>query len=159
MRETSTCSQCGYEYTYPADMGAKTGMHCSSCGQLIDVKTGLLFGSASSAPEITARPQSPALPPSKYKESPQQHLNRPEEPLISGDKIRQPLTGTHGRIHPISWLAWLLACIALVLAFIFPSYGNDATDPLYMLQWLPTIIFSCTSAILFIQGLCVSMRR
>ena len=31
--------------------------------------------------------------------------------------------------------------------------------PLYMLQWLPSIIFCCTAAILFIQGLAAATRR
>ncbi|MFR1411874.1 MAG: hypothetical protein ACLSUW_05975 [Akkermansia sp.] len=56
-------------------------------------------------------------------------------------------------------MAWLLSTACLVLAFIFPSYGNDSTDPLYMLQWLPTIIFCCTAAVLFIQGLAGATRR
>ena len=51
-----------------------------------------------------------------------------------------------------------LALIALVMAFIFPSYGHDSTDPLYMLQRLPSMVFGCTAAILFIQGL-AAMRR
>ncbi|WP_290487651.1 MULTISPECIES: hypothetical protein [unclassified Akkermansia] len=46
----------------------------------------------------------------------------------------------------------------MILAFIFPSYGNDSTDPLYMLQLLPSMIFGCSAAILFIQGL-AALRR
>ena len=61
-------------------------------------------------------------------------------------------------VPAVSWLAWGLALIALVMAFIFPSYGNDSTDPLYMLQRLPSMVFGCTAAILFIQGL-AAMRR
>ena len=57
-----------------------------------------------------------------------------------------------------SWLAWGLSLIALILAFIFPSYGNGSTDPLYMLQCLPSMVFGCTAAILFIQGL-AALRR
>ena len=65
---------------------------------------------------------------------------------------------TGSAIPALSYLAWGLALVALVLALIFPSYGNDSTDPLYMLQWLPSMIFGCTAAILFIQGL-AAMRR
>ena len=70
------------------------------------------------------------------------------------------LPAKKGRTVPAaSWMAWLLSTACLVLAFIFPSYGNDSTDPLYMLQWLPTIIFCCTAAVLFIQGLAGATRR
>lgn len=62
------------------------------------------------------------------------------------------------RIPATSWLAWGLSLIALILAFIFPSYGNGSTDPLYMLQCLPSMVFGCTAAILFIQGL-AALRR
>ena len=74
--------------------------------------------------------------------------------------LKQLPAGKTGRTVPAaSWMAWLLSTACLVLAFIFPSYGNDSTDPLYMLQWLPTIIFCCTAAVLFIQGLAGATRR
>lgn len=71
---------------------------------------------------------------------------------------QRPAAASGRRIPATSWLAWGLSLIALILAFIFPSYGNGSTDPLYMLQCLPSIVFGCTAAILFIQGL-AAMRR
>lgn len=162
MRESATCSQCGHGYTYPAELDAKAGMRCSSCGVLIHVKTGLPFGEAPSSPsgqdEEGAMRKTPSLPPVKRK-----------QPSLSGQDAgvrgsmeetrRQPAaTETGSAIPALSYLAWGLALVALVLALIFPSYGNDSTNPLYMLQWLPSMIFGCTAAILFIQGL-AAMRR
>lgn len=69
-----------------------------------------------------------------------------------------PAAASGRRIPATSWLAWGLSLIALILAFIFPSYGNGSTDPLYMLQCLPSMVFGCTAAILFIQGL-AALRR
>lgn len=162
MRESATCSQCGHGYTYPAELDAKAGMRCASCGVLIHVKTGLPFGEAPSSPsgqeEENAMKKTPALPPVKRKQpSPS---GRDADARASREEIlRQPMNTATGRPVPaVSWLAWGLALIALILAFIFPSYGNDSTDPLYMLQWLPSMIFGCAAAILFIQGL-VAMRR
>ena len=71
---------------------------------------------------------------------------------------QRPAAASGRRIPATSWLAWGLSLIALILAFIFPSYGNGSTDPLYMLQCLPSMVFGCTAAILFIQGL-AAMRR
>ena len=70
-----------------------------------------------------------------------------------------PAEKTNRTVPAASWLAWLLSLACLTLASIFPSYGNDSTDPLYMLHWLPSIIFCCTAAILFIQGLAAATRR
>ena len=50
MRESATCSLCGHGYTYPAGLDEKAGMHCTACGVLIHVKTGLPFGEAPSSP-------------------------------------------------------------------------------------------------------------
>ena len=71
---------------------------------------------------------------------------------------QRPAAASGRRIPATSWLAWGLSLIALILAFIFPSYGNGSTDPLYMLQCLPSMVFGCTAAILFIQGL-AALRR
>lgn len=162
MRESATCSQCGHGYTYPAELDAKAGMRCAACGVLIHVKTGLPFGEAPSSPsgqdEESALKKTPSLPPVKRK----QPASSGRDSGIRGSMEefrRQPMaTETDGSIPAVSFLAWGLALAALVMAFIFPSYGNDSTDPLFMLQWLPSMIFGCTAAILFIQGL-AAMRR
>lgn len=163
MRESATCSQCGHGYTYPAGLDAKTGMHCAACGVLIHVKTGLPFGEAPSSPAgqhpANAMKKPSSLPPVKKK-----------LPAFSGrdadghgprEEIRRqpsPAAAAGGSIPAVSWLAWALALAALILALLFLSYGNDSTDSLYMLQWLPSAVFGCTAAILFIQGL-AAMRR
>lgn len=162
MRESATCSRCGHGYTYPAGLDAKAGMRCTSCGALIHVKTGLPFGEAPSSPsgqeEESAMKKTAALPPVKRKHP--DFSGRGAEARGSMEEVRrQSLAAESGAPIPaVSYLAWGLALIALVLAFIFPSYGNGSTDPLYMLQWLPSMIFGCTAAILFIQGL-AAMRR
>lgn len=164
MRESATCSQCGHGYSYPADLDAKTGMHCASCGALIYVKTGLPFGEAPS-PSLPPGPKSPAskpapLPPVKKKSSCGNSGRDTDSRKSVEAPLKQSPYGGMGRSVPaVSWLAWLLSLVSLALALIFPAYGNDATDPLYMLQWLPTIMFSCTAAILFIQGLAAATRR
>ena len=137
MRESATCSLCGHGYTYPAGLDEKAGMHCTACGVLIHVKTGLPFGEAPSSPS-----------------------GRDADGRDPREASRSRLTaaGSGTAVPAVSWLAWGLALIALVMAFIFPSYGNDSTDPLYMLQRLPSMVFGCTAAILFIQGL-AAMRR
>lgn len=162
MRESATCSQCGHGYTYPAELDAKAGMRCTSCGVLIHVKTGLPFGEAPSSPsgqnEENALKKTPALPPVKRKHPASSGRDADARGPME-EILRQPMAAETGRTVPaVSWLAWALALAALILAFIFPSYGNDSTDPLYMLQWLPSMIFGCTAAILFIQGL-AAMRR
>jgi len=162
MRESATCSQCGLGYTYPADLDAKTGMHCKACGALIHVKTGLPFGEApsphSGRKQENARKTSSSLPPVRKKQ-PASSGGIPEAAIPrKGEQLPPPISENRSHIPITSWLAWGLALFALLLAFIFPSYGNDSTDPLYMLQRLPSIIFGCTAAVLFIQGL-AAMRR
>ncbi|WP_295925334.1 hypothetical protein [uncultured Akkermansia sp.] len=162
MRESATCSQCGHGYTYPAELDAKAGMRCTSCGVLIHVKTGLPFGEAPSSPsgqnEENGMKKTPALPPVKRKQPASSGRDADAHGPME-EILRHPITTeTGGTVPAVSWLAWGLALVAIILAFIFPSYGNDSTDPLYMLQWLPSMIFGCTAAILFIQGL-AAMRR
>lgn len=160
MKSSATCSQCGNEYTYPADLDEKTGMHCASCGVLIHVKTGLPFGEAPSpgkAPENTMK-KMPALPPVKRKDPGSGRQNAEVYSPGEASARKTPARKTEETVPAVSWLAWGLALIALILAFIFPSYGNDATDTLYMLQRLPSIIFGCTAAILFIQGMAAARR-
>lgn len=159
MKESATCSQCGHGYSYPAELDVKTGMHCASCGVLIYVKTGLPFGEAlAEKPEKTIKKTEP-LPPVRRKAPPLSGLDAegrsPLEEALRAATVRE----TDRTIPTVSYLAWFLALVAAVLAFTFPSYGNDATDPLYMLQWLPSMIFGCTAAILFIQGLATATRR
>ena len=164
MKESATCALCGYGYAHPDDLDAKTGMHCASCGALIYVKTGLPFGEAPtsaslSGPELPAKKTAP-LPPVKRKNVPPASDRNPDTRRPVEEILKQLPAGKTGRTVPAaSWMAWLLSTACLVLAFIFPSYGNDSTDPLYMLQWLPTIIFCCTAAVLFIQGLAGATRR
>lgn len=162
MKESATCSQCGHEYAYPAGLDAKAGMRCTACGVLIHVKTGLPFGEVPSSP-TGRKPENPmkkppSLPPIKKKKpaSPGRDADAPGP----GEEIRKksPSAASGAPIPAVSRLAWGLALAALAMAFIFPSYGNDSTDPLYMLQQLPSVIFGCTAAILFIQGL-AAMRR
>lgn len=162
MRESATCSQCGHGYTYPAGLDAKTGMHCKACGALIHVKTGLPFGETpsfhSGRKQGTAQKTPSPLPPVRKKQ-PATSGSSPEVAIPrEGNQQPPPIKENRSHIPITSWLAWGLALIALLLAFIFPSYGNDSMDPLYMLQHLPSIIFSCTAAVLFIQGL-AAMRR
>lgn len=162
MRESATCSHCGHGYTYPAELDAKAGMRCTACGVLIHVKTGLPFGEAPSSPtgrkpeKAVKKPS--ALPPVKKKRP--VFSGHGTEPRASGKEIpgQPPGAESGASIPAVSRLAWGLALAALVMAFIFPSYGNDSTDPLYMLQQLPSVIFGCTAAILFIQGL-AALRR
>lgn len=160
MRQTATCTQCGNEYTYPENLDEKTGMHCASCGILIHVKTGLPFGEAPASgqtPENIMK-KTPALPPVKRRgsapDSQSAEAYSPVETTVRKTSARK----TDNTIPAVSWLAWGLALIALILAFIFPSYGNNTTDALYMLQCLPSIIFGCTTAILFIQGMAAARR-
>lgn len=161
MKEFATCSLCGHGYSYPAGLDAKAGMHCASCGALIRVKTGLPFGEAPSSFPGAEKPvpKTPALPPVKRKMagSASRHAEqrRAVEEALPSAAVRKE----GGGIPAVSYLAWLLSVASLVMAFTFPSYGNDATDPLYMLQWLPTLIFGCTAAILFIQGLAAATRH
>lgn len=162
MRESATCSQCGHGYTYPAGLDTKTGMHCKSCGALIHVKTGLPFGetpsSLSGRKQENAQKTFSSLPPVRKKQ-PASSGGGPEAAIPrKGVQPPPPITENRNHIPITSWLAWGLALIALLLAFIFPSYGNNSMDSLYMLQCLPSIIFSCTAAVLFIQGL-AAMRR
>lgn len=100
----------------------------------------------------------PALPPVK-KKRPSFSGRDTDERGIRQETCRsgQP-QHPDARIPATSWLAWGLSLIALILAFIFPSYGNGSTDPLYMLQCLPSMVFGCAAAILFIQGL-AALRR
>ena len=162
MRESATCSQCGHGYTYPAGLDAKTGMRCTACGVLIHVTTGLPFGESPSSlsgrkPENAMKTQS-SLPPVK-KKRPSFSGRDTDERGIRQERLPQlPPAAPGGRIPAASWLAWGLSLIALILAFIFPSYGNGSTDPLYMLQFLPSMVFGCSAAILFIQGL-AALRR
>lgn len=161
MKESATCSRCGHGYTYPAELEAKAGMRCISCGALIHVKTGLPFGeapsSASGQEKENAMKKPASLPPVKRKQA---SSGGDAEERRSAEKLRrQPLAAESGKPIPgVSFLAWGLALISLVMVFLFPSYGNDSTDPLYILQWIPSMIFGCTAAILFIQGL-AAMRR
>ncbi len=162
MRESATCSQCGHGYTYPAGLDAKTGMRCTACGVLIHVTTGLPFGEAPSSlsgrkPENAMKTQS-SLPPVK-KKRPSFSGRDTDERGIRQERLSQlPPAAPGGRIPAASWLAWGLSLIALIHGFIFPSYGNGSTDPLYMLQFLPSMVFGCSAAILFIQGL-AALRR
>lgn len=162
MRQSATCAQCGHEYTYPAGLDEKTGMHCASCGVLIRVKTGLPFGEAPSSgtdlPPGHIVKKTPALPPVKRKGASPASQDAGEYVSSETSSRKTPSGEAVLTIPAVSWLAWGLSLISLILAFMFPSYGNDATDSLYMLQCLPSIIFGCTAAILFIQGL-AAMRR
>ena len=137
MRESATCSQCGHGYTYPAGLDAKTGMRCPACGLLIHVTTG---------------------PPVRKKRPSFSGRDTDERGIRQENLPQRPAAASGRRIPATSWLAWGLSLIALILAFIFPSYGNGSTDPLYMLQCLPSMVFGCTATILFIQGL-AAMRR
>lgn len=152
MRESATCSQCGHGYTYPAVLDAKTGMRCPACGVLIHVTTGLPFGEASSSPSgrkpENAMKTQPALPPVKKKRPSFSGRDTDERGIRQENLPQRPAAASGRRIPATSWLAWGLSLIALILAFIFPSYGNGSTDPLYMLQCLPSMIFGCTAAIL-----------
>lgn len=167
MRASATCSLCGHAYTHPTDLDAKTGMHCAACGALIYAVTGQPFGAAPAAadegPSRKTAGQTQArhtgLPPVKRQPDPEntaaQALRNQRAAIIQDNQELR-----HGSSLPATAiLAWLLAFVALILAFVFPSYGNDATDALYMLQWLPSIIFGCTSAILFILGMIAATRR
>lgn len=162
MRESATCSQCGRGYAYPAGLDAKTGMRCTACGALIHVKTGLPFGEAPSSPSglkpETSMKTRPSLPPVKKKQTAFSGRGADAPGAREGNRPQPPAAESGNRIPAASWLAWALSLAALVLAFIFPSYGNDSTDPLYMLQCLLSVVFGCTAAILFIQGL-AAMRR
>lgn len=164
MKESATCALCGHGYAYPADLDVKTGMHCAACGALIYVKTGLPFGEAPTSdsppgPELPAKKTAP-LPPVKRKNVPAASERNPDTRKPVEEILKQLPAEKTGRTVPAaSWLAWLLSAACLVLAFIFPSYGNDSTDALYMLQWQPTIMFCCTAAVLFIQGLAAATRR
>ena len=106
-------------------------------------------------------PEIPApLPPVKRKNIPAVSERHPDTRRLVEEILKQlPAEKTNRTVPAASWLAWLLSLACLTLASIFPSYGNDSTDPLYMLQWLPSIIFCCTAAILFIQGLAAATRR
>lgn len=162
MRESATCSLCGHGYTYPAGLDEKAGMHCTACGVLIHVKTGLPFGEAPSSPS-GQKPENavktPAsLPPVKKKQPTSSGRDADGRGPREGNHSRLTTAGSGTAVPAVSWLAWGLALIALVMAFIFPSYGNGSTDPLYMLQCLPSMIFGCTAAILFIQGLAATRR-
>lgn len=162
MRESATCSQCGHGYTYPAGLDAKTGMRCPACGVLIHVTTGLpLRGSLLFAirPQTGKRHENAARPASRQKKRPSFSGRDTDERGIRQENLPQrPAAASGRRIPATSWLAWGLSLIALILAFIFPSYGNGSTDPLYMLQCLPSMVFGCAAAILFIQGL-AALRR
>ena len=162
MRESATCSQCGHGYTYPAGLDAKTGMRCPACGVLIHVTTGLPFGEASSSPSgrkpENAMKTQAALPPVRKKRTSFSGRDTDERGIRQENLPQRPAAASGRRIPATSWLAWGLSLIALILAFIFPSYGNGSTDPLYMLQCLPSMVFGCAAAILFIQGL-AAMRR
>ena len=162
MRESATCSQCGHGYTYPAGLDAKIGMRCPACGVLIHVTTGLPFGEASSSPSgrkpENAMKTQPALPPVRKKRPSFSGRDTDERGIRQENLPQRPAAASGRRIPATSWLAWGLSLIALILAFIFPSYGNGSTDPLYMLQCLPSMVFGCAAAILFIQGL-AAMRR
>ena len=131
MRESATCSLCGHGYTYPAGLDEKAGMHCTACA---------------------------SLPPVKKKQPASSGRDADGRDPREASRSRLTAAGSGTAVPAVSWLAWGLALIALVMAFIFPSYGNDSTDPLYMLQRLPSMVFGCTAAILFIQGL-AAMRR
>lgn len=161
MRKSATCSQCGHGYTYPAGLDAKTGMRCKACGILIHATTGLPFGEAPSSPsgckpENAIKPP-PTLPPVK-KKRPSSSGRDTDERGIRQENLPQLPAASVRRIPATSWLAWGLSVTALILAFIFPSYGNSSTDPLFMLQCLPSMVFGCSAAILFIQGL-AALRR
>ena len=164
MKESATCALCGHGYAYPADLDVKAGMHCASCGALIYAKTGLPFGEAPTSGSLPG-PESPAkktapLPPVKRNNIPAVSERHPDTRRLVEEILKQlPAEKTNRTVPAASWLAWLLSLACLTLASIFPSYGNDSTDPLYMLQWLPSIIFCCTAAILFIQGLAAATRR
>lgn len=156
MRESATCSQCGHGYTYPAGLDAKTGMRCPACGLLIHVTTGLPFGEASSSPSgrkpENAMKTQPALPPVRKKRTSFSGRDTDERGIRQENLPQRPAAASGRRIPATSWLAWGLSLIALILAFIFPSYGNGSTDPLYMLQCLPSMVFGCTAGHPFHPG-------
>ena len=164
MKESATCALCGPGSAYPADLAVTPAMHCAACGALIYAKTGLPFGEAPTSGSLPG-PESPAkmtapLPPVKRKNIPAVSERHPDTRRLVEEILKQlPAEKTNRTVPAASWLAWLLSLACLTLASIFPSYGNDSTDPLYMLQWLPSIIFCCTAAILFIQGLAAATRR
>ena len=137
-------------------------MRCPACGVLIHVTTGLPFGEASSSPSgrkpENAMKTQPALPPVKKKRPSFSGRDTDERGIRQENLPQRPAAASGRRIPATSWLAWGLSLIALILAFIFPSYGNGSTDPLYMLQCLPSMVFGCAAAILFIQGL-AALRR
>lgn len=165
MRESATCSQCGHGYTYPAGLDAKTGMRCPACGVLIHVTTGLPFGEASSSPSgrkpENAMKTQAALPPVRKKRTSFSGRDTDERGIRQENLPQRPAAASGRRIPATSWLAWGLSLIALILAFIFPSYGNGSTDPLYMLQCLPSMVFGCTAAILSSRAwrLCAAKKQ
>ena len=162
MKESATCFHCGHGYTYPAELSEKTGMRCTVCGVLIHVKTGLPFGEVPSSPSArkpeNAIKKKTSLPPIKKKRASSPGHGTDERGIQAKKRPQLSSAESENRIPALSWLAWGLSLFALILAFIFPSYGNDSTDPLYMLQCLPSMIFGCSAAILFIQGLAAWRR-
>ena len=102
---------------------------------------GASFGEASSSPSDrkpeNAMKTQPALPPVRKKRTSFSGRDTDERGIRQENLPQRPAAASGRRIPATSWLAWGLSLIALILAFIFPSYGNGSTDPLYMLQCLP----------------------
>ena len=162
MRASAPCSLFGPGEPSPAGLDEKAGMHCTACGVLIHVKTGLPFGEAPSSPS-GQKPENavktPAsLPPVKKKQPASSGRDADGRDPREASRSRLTAAGSGTAVPAVCCVAWGLALIALGMAFIFPSYGKESTDPLYMLQCLPSMVFGCTAAILFIQGL-AAMRR
>lgn len=162
MKESATCSQCGHEYTYPEELNEKSGTHCQSCGALIHVKTGLPFGEAPTSISVkqnTTSAKAGVLPPIKKRTSGE---STAPTRLSSHQEESELYTHTgktnKNDIPAVSWVAWGLSLTALLLAFIYPSYGNSSSTASSLLLNHSFIIFICTAAILFIQGL-AAIRR
>jgi hypothetical protein len=161
MRKQSHCSLCGHEYFYPEDLDSKTGMRCSSCGEFIDVRSGLpLGGTKKDDPVPVPQSNSPAesgnLPPVKR---PRLSSVTPASTILNKEILENlPSEPIRQGFPTLAFFSWFLSLSALILAFTFPSSQNQTNDTLYTLNMLPSIIFGCTSAILFVQG-CLAYKR
>lgn len=108
MRESATCSLCGHGYTYPAGLDEKAGMHCTACGVLIHVKTGLPFGEAPSSPS-GQKPENavktPAsLPPVKKKQPASSGRDADGRDPREASRSRLTAAGSGTAVPAVSWL-------------------------------------------------------
>ena len=85
-------------------------MHCTACGVLIDVKTGLPFGEAPSSPS-GQKPENavktPAsLPPVKKKQPASSGRDADGRDLRETSRSRLTAAGSGTAVPAVSWLAW-----------------------------------------------------